>query len=46
MSETLNENHREELIATLVLWTGGGREAFENMDDRQLLHEHDRRVGK
>ncbi|BAQ11469.1 hypothetical protein OXB_2999 [Bacillus sp. OxB-1] len=42
----MTPGQREELIALLTLWTGWNRSAFENMTDRELLQEYERRIGK
>lgn len=41
----MTEEHREEIIATLILWTGWAKEAFEKMSDREIAELHDKRVG-
>lgn len=42
----MSEEVREEMIATLILWTGWARSAFENLTDREIIKLHDRHAAK
>jgi hypothetical protein len=42
----MKPDEREQIIALLVIWTGYAESAFENMTDKELLQEFDRRVGE
>jgi len=42
----MTPEHRAELIALLVLWTGYAESVFTKMTDDELLAEYQRRVGE
>lgn len=42
----MTEEIREEMIATLILWTGWARSAFEKLTERELIKMYDRHLNK
>lgn len=42
----MSKEIREEMIATLILWTGWAESAFESLTDRELIKMYDRHLNK
>lgn len=42
----MTEEVREEMIATLILWTGWARSAFESLSDKDIIKMYDRHLNK
>lgn len=40
----MSEEIREEMIATLILWTGWAEEAFQKKTDKEIAELYDRHV--
>ncbi len=40
----MTSERREQMVTTLILWTGWSRKAFENKSDKEIIELYERHI--